>query len=156
MAKKRIKSSAKVVEPIPVADEPPVSKPEPKVVEPQMEELVAESPSPAETSVVEEATEVKEASKKGGKVSAQPGTLYAPEPNYPRAARKRGYEGTVLLEICVNGKGVVEEVKLKKSCGYGVLDRSAIKGVKRWRFSETGGLNPIWFDLPVTFRLALR
>lgn len=89
----------------------------------------------------------------GTRSAAQPSATYAPEPRYPKTAIRRGYEGVVLLDILVNGDGHVEKVVIQKSCGHKVLDRSAVKGVKKWRFSATGCVTSVWVTLPVRFEL---
>ena len=55
-------------------------------------------------------------------------------PAYPAMARRLGEEGEVQLDIHVAQDGAVDEVRLKKSSGSGLLDRTAIDTVKKWRF----------------------
>ncbi|WP_300669916.1 energy transducer TonB [Desulfoluna sp.] len=130
-----------VKEPAPINDEPVT----PDVVEATVQNTAAEP---------EEASEPASAPAVGGIQSdAQPTSVYAPEPRYPKAAIRRGYQGVVLLDILVNGEGTVEEVRVKKSSGHGALDKSAVKGVKRWRFSASGVARSIWVTLPVRFEL---
>lgn len=79
-----------------------------------------------------------------------------PPPRYPRAARKRNYQGTVMLDVLVTANGSVAQVRIAQSSGYKILDRSAAKSVKGWRFSPAlrAGL-PIemWVQVPVRFEL---
>jgi len=49
---------------------------------------------------------------------------------YPFAARKRGLEGKVVLEFALNIKGELVSLKIKRSSGYAILDKAAIKAVK--------------------------
>jgi len=77
-------------------------------------------------------------------------------PAYPRIARRRGYEGIVLLSVKVLGNGYVEEVKIKKSSGHSILDRAALKAVRKWKFepaSRVGAPVTMWVDVPVHFVL---
>jgi protein TonB len=79
-----------------------------------------------------------------------------PPPIYPWVARRRNYQGTVLLDVRVTAKGFVAEVKVAQSSGYPVLDRSALKSVRRWRFEPARrGSRPIetWVQVPVRFEL---
>jgi protein TonB len=89
-------------------------------------------------------------------IEAVPSYKDNPPPRYPRIARKRGYEGTVLLDVRVSPEGSVLEVKIAKSCGHGVLDRAAGKAVKGWVF-EPGQRGKerieMWVQVPVRFRL---
>lgn len=79
-----------------------------------------------------------------------------PQPPYPIVARRRGYEGTVLLAVRVMEDGSVGGVKVARSSGYKVLDRSALKAVRTWRFIPgKRGDGPVEMEVqvPLTFRL---
>lgn len=79
-----------------------------------------------------------------------------PSPKYPRMARRRGYEGTVVMEVLVNREGRVEDLRLYESSGYPVLDRSAMSSVKKWLFQpgKRGDKEvDMWVKVPVRFRL---
>lgn len=79
-----------------------------------------------------------------------------PEPRYPRAARRRNYQGTVMLDVRVTVDGSAAEVRIAKSSGYAILDRCALNAVKRWRFSPARrGDRPfeMWVQVPVRFEL---
>ncbi|VAW85819.1 hypothetical protein MNBD_GAMMA17-2164 [hydrothermal vent metagenome] len=60
--------------------------------------------------------------------------LHNPKPRYPRAAKKRGMEGVVMVNVRVGHDGRPLEVLIHTSSGYGVLDRAALKAVRGWRF----------------------
>lgn len=66
---------------------------------------------------------------------ASPLYNYNPAPNYPRNARKRGWQGIVMLLVLVDKHGKVRSVKIHKSSGYSLLDNSALSSVKNWKFS---------------------
>lgn len=77
-------------------------------------------------------------------------------PAYPLVARLRGYEGMVLLTAEIFTDGGVGGLKIKKSSGYEVLDRSAVKAVKTWKFepgTRLGKPISMWVDVPVKFIL---
>ncbi len=79
-----------------------------------------------------------------------------PNPQYPETARMRGYEGLVLLSAEVSAEGRVEDVSVKKSCGYALLDRSALDAVRRWKFDPGRRMGvPVTMrvDVPVRFML---
>ena len=84
--------------------------------------------------------------------------LNAP-PVYPNLARKRGQQGTVVLQVLVNGEGRVDDIKLDTSSGYSMLDRAANGAVMKWLF-EPGRQGkktvPMWVRVPVTFELKNR
>ena len=74
-------------------------------------------------------------SSSGDTDTIKPTALKAIEPVYPLGARRRGEEGTVLLEVRVDRRGRVLKVEVIESSGYPHLDRSAEKALKRTRFS---------------------
>lgn len=79
-----------------------------------------------------------------------------PPPKYPQAARRRHYQGTVLLDVRVTPQGRAAEVKVIQSSGYPILDESALSTVRQWRFTPARrGMQPIemWVEVPVRFAL---
>jgi len=77
-------------------------------------------------------------------------------PPYPLLARKRGYQGTVLLEVLVSKDGKAASIQLSRSSGYKILDRAAIKGVRGWLFypAKRGDeLFEMWVKIPIRFTL---
>jgi protein TonB len=80
----------------------------------------------------------------------------SPKPPYPEFARRRGYEGTVRLKVEVLASGRVGRIWVKESSGYEILDRSALKTIKDWRFipARFGGI-PVKSTviIPVKFQL---
>jgi TonB family protein len=89
-------------------------------------------------------------------VFAQPRYAENPKPLYPREAKKKGYEGEVLLRVEVLSNGQVGKIELRRSSGHEVLDRSAITAVKQWRFipaTKDGAPVPVWVNIPVAFQL---
>jgi protein TonB len=71
-------------------------------------------------------------------------------------ARRRGYEGTVVLAVLVNAQGKVEDSRVRRSCGHDILDEAALKAVQNWLF-EPGkrGNRPVsmWVNVPIRFQL---
>ena len=79
-----------------------------------------------------------------------------PVPEYPLLARKRGYQGTVVLEVLVDRQGGVADLRLSASCGYSVLDQAALASVKTWLFdpgTRGGERVEMWVKVPVRFQL---
>ncbi len=77
-------------------------------------------------------------------------------PLYPQAARREGWEGTVVLRITIGAGGDVENVTTQTSSGFPALDESAAQSVKTWRFDPAkDGEFPIStaVDLPIRFDL---
>lgn len=79
-----------------------------------------------------------------------------PSPSYPRLARRRGYEGTVVLEVLVTEEGRVGALDVAQSSGHSMLDKAAVHAVKSWRFKPgRKGDRPVSMrvHIPVRFRL---
>ncbi|WP_345198735.1 energy transducer TonB [Kistimonas scapharcae] len=78
------------------------------------------------------------------------------KPAYPYQARKRGQQGTVLLEVFLDKRGHIESVTLVDSSGFSLLDRAAEKAVRRWSFRplvRDGVALASRVRVPVVFRL---
>ena len=71
-------------------------------------------------------------------------------------ARRRGYEGTVVLEVLVDQKGRAGELRVLTSSGYSILDKAAMRSVKDWLF-EPGMAGDekvkMWVRIPIRFEL---
>ena len=77
-------------------------------------------------------------------------------PAYPLRARRRGYQGTVLLEVLVARDGTVALVRLVRSSGAEILDTAAKKGVKKWLFhpgKKGDEVVEMWVRVPIRFQL---
>lgn len=68
----------------------------------------------------------------GGGVSA-PTLVFKVEPEYSEEARKAKFQGTVVLYVEVNEKGVPQNVRVVRALGLG-LDEKAIEAVMKWKF----------------------
>lgn len=65
---------------------------------------------------------------------AKPLTHINPSPQYPHAAKRRGWEGIVQLKVSVNKNGKVTTIVIDQGSGYSLLDRTALATVKQWQF----------------------
>jgi protein TonB len=86
----------------------------------------------------------------------QPKYAENPKPTYPQEARKRGYQGEVILKVEVLSDGRVGQVEVKRSSGHEILDCSALTAVKQWKFLPAKrGRNtiPLWVNIPIKFQL---
>jgi len=87
---------------------------------------------------------------------APPKFSYQPSPVYPRSARTRGIEGTVMLRLEIEASGTVASVEVARSSGHPALDAAAVTTVRTWRCrARTRGGEPVASTetLPVHFRL---
>jgi protein TonB len=79
-----------------------------------------------------------------------------PKPLYPQEARKKGFQGEVVLKVEVLSSGLVGQVEVKTSSGHEILDRSALSAVKQWKFFPAKrGESAIafWVNIPIKFQL---
>jgi periplasmic protein TonB len=83
--------------------------------------------------------------------------LNNPKPVYPVAARRRGMEGLVRLEVEVSPHGHPVSVTIKESSGSRILDVSARDAVKQWRFEPArhmGRAVTARVEVPIRFQLS--
>lgn len=79
-----------------------------------------------------------------------------PKPEYPFVARKRGYQGRVVLRVDVLPNGTADSVELASSSGYDSLDAAAVRTVRQWRFvpaRHNGEPVAAAVTVPVLFKL---
>ncbi|VAW39710.1 Ferric siderophore transport system, periplasmic binding protein TonB, partial [hydrothermal vent metagenome] len=65
---------------------------------------------------------------------AEPAYNLNPAPEYPLLARRRGWQGTVLLAVEVKEDGTVGAVSVRTGSSYPILDEAALAAVEKWRF----------------------
>lgn len=83
-----------------------------------------------------------------------PQSSYNPPPEYPRAAREAGIQGTVQVVALVREDGSVGEARIERSVPG--LDEAALVAVRHYRFKPAmgpGGPIAVWVRIPVDFRL---
>ncbi len=130
------------------------------------EEVASEDPDEIKPLVAQENTNITSGTagkddttfySSGGAIAeAQPNYLRNPAPAYPREARQHGWEGVVILKIVVDQSGYPAQIEKEQSSGYGNLDESALKAVKKWKFMPAKiGSIPIQSTvrIPVKFEL---
>lgn len=75
---------------------------------------------------------------------------------YPRWAVRQGWEGRFDIALEILKDGSVGRTKVMRSTGYSVLDQSAEKGVKTWKFHpamKNGEPIVVCIQIPVLFQL---
>jgi len=60
------------------------------------------------------------------------------EPDYPREARRKGIEGTVLAHLSIDERGNVTDVKIVQATPSRIFDREAIAALMQWKFQPSG------------------
>jgi len=92
-----------------------------------------------------------------GEPDQLPVLVQSSTPSYPLVARRRGWEGTVTLQIHLDQDGKVGEVEVVESSGYEILDQEAERTVGSWRYApayQNG--NPIGCLLRVKITFVLQ
>jgi protein TonB len=88
--------------------------------------------------------------------SADADYLKNPPPTYPRASRRLGEQGTVIVRVFISTQGLPEKAEVRTSSGFAGLDQAALEAVQRWRFvpgRRSGTPEAMWFNIPVRFVL---
>ena len=79
-----------------------------------------------------------------------------PHPTYPLIARKKGWEGRVVLQTDVDKEGNVKFIRILESSGFKVLDDISMETLKKWKFKPAKLGNKFVddiVDIPVKFVL---
>lgn len=63
-----------------------------------------------------------------------PTEIHNPAPPYPGAARRRGQEGLVVVELAILADGRVAEAKVVESAGSDLFIDAVLRTVKEWRY----------------------
>lgn len=82
--------------------------------------------------------------------------LEPPAPVYPRASRRLGEAGLVLVRVFVDAEGLPRQLQVMQSSGFARLDEAALEGVRRARFKppiEDGQPTAGWARIPIPFEL---
>ncbi len=134
-------------------ESPPEFEPEPEMEPMPPPEEVMEvdiEPERIEEELIEVAQVITE------EVITEPALIRNPPPPYPQEARRRGWEGVVLLRVGITREGRVADIAISQSSGYAILDESARRTVQRWRFTPARRLGvPVatTIELPVRFKI---
>ena len=84
------------------------------------------------------------------------GTIENPHPEYPIIARKKGWQGRLLLAVHIDKNGNVLNVHVKETSGFEVLDKVSIETVSDWKFLPARfGDSKVedYLNIPVSFKL---
>ncbi|MGB3965741.1 MAG: energy transducer TonB, partial [Planctomycetota bacterium] len=79
-----------------------------------------------------------------------------PPPEYPADDRIRGHEGTVVVAVDLDARGVVLVAALATPSPFPGLNRAALRAVRAWRFEPArahGVAVPGRLEIPIVFRL---
>jgi protein TonB len=137
----------------------PESIPEPEEPEPAKEtKEVYFDPAPDMSHIISSTTVDQKSEIPGAQTILEAKPIYRinPPPSYPNIARKRGYQGNVVLEVLIDKRGKVLDLVIFSSSGHSILDKTAIASVKKWLFQPgMRGSDKIemWVRVPIRFKL---
>lgn len=75
---------------------------------------------------------------------------------YPRAARRAGYQGTVLMEVTLRGDGVIGNFDLAEGSAYSLLDKATERAFARMQGMRVAGVTlpgEVRVRVPVRYEL---
>jgi protein TonB len=156
-------------EPVPAPVPEPVPEPVPAPVPATAPRVAAVTPAPATQSPAAAAAARQDAQSQEtgatiqpasggsfGRLDAHPALDRPIRPNYPIGARRRGEEGTVILDVKVTADGRAGTVSQVASSGFAELDRAAERAASQARF-KPGSRNGLPVEsaarLTIIFRL---
>ena len=70
--------------------------------------------------------------------TSAPKPLLRAKPAYPRAALRRGVEGSVLLEFSIDANGNVVAPRVIESRPHGVFEQAALEALSKWKYEALG------------------
>jgi len=136
---------------------PPKFAPPPPPFIPPPEINIRTPPPPAQSTAPTVITTVKPAVIVPTRIEPRIDAQHSHEPEYPPQSRRLGEQGSVVLDVLVDGDGRVTQTKLVQSCGFPRLDQAALDGVKSsYRFipgTIDGKPQPMWHRITVNWRL---
>lgn len=117
------------------------------------QELEAPDAPPAPPQTVEQAAAPAPVQ---ARVDAPPAPRRRIRPKYPEEARRRGEQGDVTVELAVDARGTVTDVRVVASCGFADLERAAVAAARSATFRPAKRGHkavPAVARLTLTFRL---
>jgi len=82
--------------------------------------------------------------------------LVATNLKYPPLARRKGWQGTVVLKLHIEANGRISRLRVNETSGYPVLDRAAVESLQLASVTQAGewlhGM-PVDIMVPVEYRL---
>ncbi|PMH37103.1 hypothetical protein BCU68_08365 [Vibrio sp. 10N.286.49.B3] len=152
-----------IKKPEPVKKALPVKKKTPKPVEKKPEPKIEEKVQPIETAqitkeqLLETKKEPSHTSSAMPKMVSKPSFKTKPTPiNYPRLAKRRNWQGDILIEVWLDQSGKQIKQHIVNSSGFDLLDSTALKTISKWKFEqyqESGQPIAHRVQIPVTFKL---
>ena len=91
-----------------------------------------------------------------GPSTQEPELLSYPSPEYPREARKRGWEGVVGVAVTLGADGTASGFTVVRPSSWAVLDQAAVEALRKARFragSREGVAVPGILEVTIRFNL---
>lgn len=113
----------------------------------------ASSPVPLPAAPLAAAPKTVALARVGGRIQAAK-LIFHPQLQYPAIAKEAGVEGLVRLQAVINKDGTIKDLKIIS--GHRLLARTAVDGVKQWRYQPTlldGAPIEVETEIDVDFKL---
>ena len=84
------------------------------------------------------------------------GSIKNPHPKYPLIARKKGWQGRLLLNVRISENGDVININVIQTSGFEILDQTSIETIKGWKFTPAQiGKKKVedFLNIPISFKL---
>lgn len=92
----------------------------------------------------------------GGALSGKGRRMKNPAPSYPFESIRQQQEGVVMLEALIDKAGRPLSVEMQRSSGFPLLDQSALRTVRRWKFDAAHiGFLPVESRIVIPIRFVL-
>ncbi len=137
-------------------DNPTPEKPSPKKPHEELPEDPSPRKKPEKPEPKKEKQQKPSIAQKGAEWVEKTDAPQNPSPEYPEVSRRRGEEGTVILEVLVDENGQPLTVDVQQSSGHTRLDQAARNTVENWKFtpeSQAGSTVESTVLVPVQFRI---
>ena len=138
-----------------LAKVPDVRTDEPDVPQPLAPDTLQTIPPPAFAPPAAPRATYSSSDGESGNSSAL-GILQRTLPRYPAASVRAGEEGSSILQLHVDERGRVIEVRLARSSGFSRLDDAALQAVRKWKFAPAvKGAKAVsaWGEMELRFNL---
>lgn len=125
-----------LTEPTPPSPPPPQPQEPPPSVPPEPASSEEEPPSAEPPSEEEQASPMAIEEMNLAELETLPPDLIRfHKPAYPEVARRRGWEGVVVVEFTLSADGRIGQPQVIRSSGHPPLDRAALQAIGLWRFA---------------------
>lgn len=123
--------------------------------ETKKDEIITDEDNPSDTDDTSVINEQKKTFIPFYRVDQKPEFTYKAPLRYPEQAKSQNIEGTVIIEVDIDEKGKIKDIRIIKKAGFG-FDEAALEMIRTSRFTpaKSAGENiPVRMQFTINFRL---